>query len=38
MAEGEEVAASDLARGYSAAELDELTALFNRMFRARACC
>jgi hypothetical protein len=35
MAEGEEVAASDFAHAYSAAELDEMTALFKRLFRAR---
>jgi hypothetical protein len=35
MAEGEDVAASEFAHGYSAAELDELTALFSRLFRAR---
>ncbi len=35
MAQGEEVAASDFAHGYSAAEIDELTALLKRLFRAR---
>lgn len=35
MAEGEEVAATEFTHGYSAAELDELTALFRRLFRAR---
>ena len=35
MAAGEDVAASEFAHGYSAAELDELTALLQRLFRAR---
>ena len=35
MAQGEEVAASDFAHGYSAAEIDELTVLLKRLFRAR---
>jgi hypothetical protein len=35
LAEGKEVAASEFAHGYSAAELDELTALLQRLFRAR---
>jgi len=35
MAEGEEVAASTFSHGYSGAELNELTALLRRLFRAR---
>ncbi|MDR1350736.1 MAG: ATP-binding protein, partial [Zoogloeaceae bacterium] len=35
MAEGEAVAATDFAHGYSAAELNELVALMKRLFRAR---
>ncbi|HUG25342.1 DNA repair ATPase [Piscinibacter sp.] len=35
MAEGKEIVASEFAHGYGAAELDELTALMKRLFRAR---
>lgn len=35
MAEGTEVAASSFSHGYSAVELEELTALMRRLFRAR---
>ena len=35
MALGEEVASADFAHAYSSAELDELTALLQRLFRAR---
>lgn len=35
MAEGEDVPASEFSHGYSAAELEELTALMQRLFKAR---
>jgi hypothetical protein len=35
LAEGEDVASSDFAHGYSAQELEELTGLMRRLFRAR---